>query len=99
MYENKEQIQKLVKDFKVSKQNKLIYAAQNVKDYAAPKFVRAILHKIVVSKNSIGITYNENSLIKVLNALANNQKFIMPDRNEKVNPITITKNIKITQHS
>lgn len=97
--QNKEQIQKLVKDFKVSKQNKLIYAAQNIKDYSEPKLVRAILHKIVVSKKSIGITYNENSLIKVLNALANNQKFIMPDRNEKVNPITITKNIKITQHS
>lgn len=97
--QNKEQIQKLVKDFKVSKQNKLIYAAQNIKDYSEPKLVRAILHKIVVSKKSIGITYNENSLIKVLNALANNQKFIMPDRKEKFNPITITKKIKITQPS
>lgn len=95
----KEKVQKLVKDFKVSKQNKLIYAAQNIKDYSEPKLVRAILHKIVVSKKSIGITYNENSLIKVLNALANNQKFIMPDRKEKFNPITITKKIKITQPS
>ena len=97
--QDKEQTQRLVKDFKVSKQNKLIYTAQNIKDYSEPKLIRAIIHKIVISKNSIEITINANSLINVLNALANNQKIIVPDRNEKFNPITITKKIKITQPS
>ena len=97
--QDKEQTQRLVKDFKVSKQNKLIYTAQNIKDYSEPKLIRAIIHKIIISKNSIEITINANSLINVLNALTSNQKIIVPDRNEKFNPITITKKIKITQPS
>lgn len=97
--QNKEQIQKLIKDFKVSKQNKLIYMAQNIKDYSDPKLIRAIICKIVISKNLIEITLNENSLISVLNTLSNNQKFVIPDKREKFNPITITKQIKISQPS
>ena len=34
-----------------------------------------------------------------MNALTNNQEFVIPDKNEKFNPITITKKIKITQSS
>ncbi len=97
--QDKGQIQKLVKDFKVSKQNKLIYTAQNIEDYSDPKLIRAIIYKIVISKNLIEITLNENSLINVLNTLSNNQKFVIPDKREKFNPITITKKIKITQPS
>lgn len=73
--------------------------AQNIKDYSEPKLFRAIVHKIVISKNLIEITLNENSLISVLNKLSNNQKFVIPDKREKFNPITITKKIKITQSS
>ncbi len=98
-WQDKGQIQKLVKDFKVSKQNKLIYTAQNIKNYLEPKLIRAIIYKIVISKKLIEITLNENSLINVLNALSNNQKFVIPDKSEKFNPITITKKIKITQPS
>lgn len=97
--QDKGQIQKLVKDFKISKQNKLIYMAQNIEDYSDPKLIRAIIYKIVISKNLIEITLNENSLINVLNALTNNQEFVISDKNEKFNPITITKKIKITQLS
>lgn len=97
--QDKGQIQKLVKDFKVSKQNKFIYTAQNIEDYSDPKLIRAIICKIVISKNLIEITLNENSLINVLNTLSNNQKFVIPDKREKFNPITITKKIKITQSS
>ena len=97
--QDKGQIQKLVKDFKISKQNKLIYTAQNIEDYSDPKLIRAIIYKIVISKNLIEIRLNENSLINVLNALSNNQKFVIPDKREKFNPITITKKIKITQSS
>lgn len=96
---DKEQIQNIVSEYKISKQNKLIYTAQNIQDYSEPKLIRAIIHKIVISKNSIEITVNANSLINILNALVNNQKIIVPDRNEKFNPITITKKIKITQPS
>lgn len=97
--QDKGQIQKLVKDFKVSKQNKFIYTAQNIEDYSDPKLIRAIICKIVISKNLIEITLNENSLINVLNTLSNNQKFVIPDKREKFNPITITKKIKITLSS
>lgn len=73
--------------------------AQNIKDYSEPKLFRAIAHKIVISKNEIKITLNENSLISVLNTLTNNQEFVIPDKREKFNPITITKQIKISQPS
>ena len=97
--QDKGQIQKLVKDFKVSKQNKLIYTAQNIEDYSDPKLIRAIICKIVISKNLIEITYNEVSIKKVLNTLANNREIVIPDKNEDLTPIIISKNIKITQSS
>ena len=96
---DKKQIQNIVSEYKISKQNKLIYTAQNIEDYSDPKLIRAIIYKIVISKNLIEITLNENSLINVLNTLSNNQKFVIPDKREKFNPITITKKIKITLSS
>lgn len=97
--QDKEQIQKIVSEYKISKQNKLIYTAQNIQDYSEPKLIRAIINKIVISKNLIEITYNEASIKKVLNALANNQEIVIPDKSENVTPIVISKNIKITQPS
>lgn len=95
--QDKEQIQNIVSEYKISKQNKLIYIAQNIQDYSEPKLIRTIIHRIVVSKNLIEITYNEASIKKVLNALANNQEIVIPDKNEELTPIVISKNIKITQ--
>ncbi len=62
--QDKEQIQKIVSEYKISKQNKLIYTAQNIQDYSEPKLIRAIINKIVISKNLIEITYNEASIRK-----------------------------------
>lgn len=97
--QDKEQIQKIVSEYKISKQNKLIYTVQNIQDYSEPKFIRPIINKIMISKNLIEITYNEVSIKKVLNALANNQEVIIPDKSEELIPIVISKNIKITQPS
>lgn len=97
--QDKEQIQKIVSEYKISKQNKLIYIAQNIQDYSEPKLIKTIIHKIMVSKNLIEITYNEASIKNVLNALANNQEIVVPDKNEELTPIVISKNIKITQPS
>ena len=77
----------------------MIYIAQNIQDYSEPKLIRAIIHRIVVSKNLIEITYNEASIKKVLNALANNQEIVITDKNEELTSIVISKNIKITQSS
>ena len=97
--QDKEQIQNIVSKYKISKQNKLIYATQNIRNYSEPKLIRAIINKIVISKNLIEITYNEVSIRKVLNALANNQEIVIPNKNEKLTPIIISKNITITQPS
>ena len=53
----------------------------------------------MVSKNLIEITYNEALIKKVLNALANNQEIVIPDKSKNLTPIVISKNIKITQLS
>lgn len=96
---DKKQIQNIVSEYKISKQNKLIYTAQNIQDYSELKLIRAIIHKIMVSKNLIEITYNEVSIKKVLNTLANNQEIVIPDKSKNLTPIVISKNIKITQPS
>ena len=96
---DKKQIQNIVSEYKISKQNKLIYIAQNIQNYSEPKLIRTIIHKIMVSKNLIEITYNGVSIKKVLNALANNQEIVIPDKSEELTPIVISKNIKITQPS
>lgn len=56
---DKKQIQNIVSEYEISKQNKLIYTAQNIQDYSESKLIRTIIHKIVISKNLIKITYNE----------------------------------------
>ncbi len=96
---DKEQIQNIVSEYKIRKQNKLIYTAQNIQDYSEPKLIRTIIHKIMVSKNLIEITYNGASIKKVLNALANNQEIVISDKSEELTPIVTSKNIKITQPS
>lgn len=58
----------------------MIYIAQNIQDYSEPKLIRAIINKIVISKNLIEITYNETSIRKVLNALVNTQEIVIPDK-------------------
>ncbi len=97
--QDKEQIQNIVSEYKISKQNKLIYTAQNIQNYSEPKLIRAIIHKIMVSKNLIEITYNEVSIKKILNTLANNQEIVIPDKSKNLTPIVISKNIKLTQPS
>lgn len=97
--QDKEQIQNIISEDKISKQNKLIYTAQNIRDYSEPKIIKSIIHKVVVSKNLIKINYNEATIKKLLNALANNQEIVIPNKNEEFIPIVISRNIKLTQPS
>ena len=73
--QDKGQIQKLVKDFKVSKQNKLIYTAQNIEDCSDLKLIRAIIYKIVISKKFKDSKYIRNIL---------NLKYISPELTEQI---------------
>lgn len=45
------------------------------------------------------MTFHVKSIKKALKALANNQEIVIPDKNEELTPIIISKNIKITQPS
>lgn len=97
--QDKEQIQHLVSEYPVWQQNKLICTAQNIQNYSNPKLIKAITHKIVISQNIIEITYNAVSIKNILNAFANNQEIVIPNKNKKLTPIVISQNIKITQLS
>lgn len=97
--QDKGQIQHLVSEYPVRQQNKLICTAQNIQNYSNPKLIKAITHKIVISQNIIEITYNAVSIKNILNAFANNQEIVIPNKNEKLTPIVISQNIKITQLS
>lgn len=97
--QDKSKLQKLVSNYNVSKQNKLIYTAQNIENYSDVKLIKAILNKVVVSKSYIEISINEQSLIKTLNLLSNNQPIIIPDNNETVDLVVLKKNIKLIQPS
>ncbi len=57
--QDKSKIQKLVSNYNVSKQNKLIHIVQNIDNYSDVKLIKAIFNKFVVSKIYIEITINE----------------------------------------
>ena len=47
--QNKKQVQNILSDLDVTKQNKLIETAENIKDYSNPKLIKTIINKIIIS--------------------------------------------------
>ena len=97
--QNKKQVQNILSDLDVTKQNKLIETAENIKDYSNPKLIKTIINKIIISEYSIEITFDKNGITRALENLYDNNDIIIISENIKVKPLIVTKNIKISQPS
>lgn len=99
LLQNKKQMQKILSDFDVNKQIKLLKIAQNIGDYGNPKLIRSVVNKVVVSDKSVEITYDAKNIREVLSVINNGDKFNLIPKNKETEFITITKQIRISQPS
>lgn len=96
---DRKRIQKLFCEFDVTKQNEILRAIQAIENFSNPRLIRAILNKVVISKESIEITICEKALLKTLDNLT---RVIDPPEELKCEtnvPIVILKKIQISQPS
>lgn len=97
--QNTKKVQKLVKDLNVISQNEILKMIENITDFSAPKLVRAVLEKVVVSKEWIEIKLSQNQLIETLKNLANGLEPPIETKEFSEDPIIIKKDIRITTTS
>lgn len=94
---NTNKIQKYIAQFDLTKQKSILEAIKNIEDFSDHKLVRAILSKVMISKDSVEITLCENALIKTLESLSNEGELFEENTAETDVPIKILKKIEITR--
>lgn len=92
-------VQKLVKDLNVINQNDIINAIAGIIDFSNPKLIRAILDKVVISKEWIEITLSQSQLIETLKNLANGSESSIELKESSEDTIIIKKDIRISSTS
>lgn len=97
--QNTKNVQKLVKDLNVINQNEILKMIENIIDFSTPKLIRAVLEKVVVSKEWIEIKLSQNQLIETLKNLANGLEPPIETKDFSNDPIIIKKDIRITTTS
>lgn len=96
---DKKQIQNILSNFDIYKQNQLIDIAKNIDDYSNPKLIKTVINKIIISENTVKITFDKNGITRALEDLYNKGDIIVISENIKIKPLIITKDIKISQPS
>lgn len=99
LLQNKKQMQKILSDFDVNRQIKLLKVAKNIKDYYNPKLIRSIVNKVIVSDKNVEITYDEKNIIEVLSIISRGDIVTLISQEKEIEPIIITKSIRISQPS
>lgn len=97
--QNTKKVQKLVKDLNVINQNDIINAIAGITDFSNPKLIRAVLEKVVISKEWIEIILSQNQLIETLKNLANCLEPPIESAKPSGDTITIKKDIRISTTS
>ena len=97
--QNKKQMQKILSQFDVNKQIKLIKTAKAIEDYAEPKLICSIINRVIISDKKIEITYDTKNIKEALLTLDQGEGITLIPKTEKTETITITKQIKISQPS
>jgi len=99
LLQNKKQMQKILSEFDVNKQIELLKIAKNIKYYENPKLIRSVVNKVVVSDKDVEITYNARNIRELLSIISRGDKVTLIPQGKEIEPITITKPIKISQPS
>ena len=97
--QNKKQMQKVLSLYDVTKQIELIKIAKTIEDYTNPKLIRSVVSKVIVSDKTVEVIFNANAIREILEILHQGDKITLIPPNKEIEPITITKQIKISQPS
>lgn len=92
-------LQKHIAQFDLSRQKEILNTVKNIENFSEPKFIRAILSKVVISKESVEITLCEKMLLKTLENLTLKIEPLEESKSETATPIVILKEVKITKTS
>lgn len=99
LLQNKKHMQKMLSGFDVNKQFELLKIAKNIEDYENPELIRSVVNKVVVSDKSVEITYDAKNIKELLSIISRSNKTTLIPQGKEFEPITITKQIKISQPS
>ena len=75
----------------------MINTIKQIEDFAEPKWIRAIVNKVIVSDKSVEITFNEKAVPKLLELIADGEELNIEEK--EVTPFIVNKKIKLTQPS
>ena len=94
-----EKMQNYFNHLDIAKQKAILVAVKNINDFSEPKLLRAILNKVVISKNSVEIILCAKALLATLDNLS--LSIDPPEETRLITefPIVILKEIKITKTS
>lgn len=95
---NKNQMQKVLSNYDVSRQIELLKTAKNIDDYTDTKLIRSVISKVIVSNKTVEIIYNAKSVRVVLESLYQGNTITLI-QDKAIEPVTITKQIKLSQPS
>jgi len=95
--QNKKEIQRILSAYDVKEQERLLHTAKHIEDFAEPKLIRAIVNKVIVSDKSVEITFNEKTIPKMLELIADGEELNIEEK--EVTPFVVNKKIKLTQPS
>ncbi len=92
-------LQCYLKHFDISKQKAVLKSVENINDFSDPSLIRAILDKVIISKDSVKIILCEKALLGTLENLYKNVDPPEETKNEAKFPIVILKKVEITRTS
>lgn len=94
---NKKEIHRILSAYDLKAQKHLINTIKQIEDFAEPKLIRAVVNKVIVSDKSVEITFNEKSVPKLLELIADGEELNIEEK--EVTPFIVNKKIKLTQPS
>src|SRR5574344_14618 len=92
-------IQPFITNFDIATQQSILNAIKEIDDFYNPKLIRAMLSKVVVSKEFVEITLCEKRLVKTLESIALKEDLTVEAKEDTNYPIVLHEKVKILQPS
>lgn len=89
-------IHKHIQDFDVHRQKVLLSSLEVPEKVVTRSFIRAILHKVIISKNKVEILLSEADLVKAIESITFNQALTFEKEKSPSKLIKIKKDIRIS---
>ena len=89
--QNRKEIQRILSAYDIKEQEQLLHAAKHIEDFAEPKLIRSIINKVIVSDKSVEITFNEKTIPKMLELIADGEELNIEEK--EVTPFVVNKKV------